>query len=163
MSHDRGCPCGLEKYEYEDCRRADCLNRPMTAERIVQDALAAMRLRKVRGGAPGNCVQCCVATILNLPLDKVPDFVNESGSDWVLALLDWLEAKGFELAVFDGYKPRLGLWMLDGRSPRGGEMNHAVVMKGSLMYHDPDSSNDFVQAARKSYWITQQDPARART
>jgi len=24
MSHDRGCFCGKEPYEYEDCRRADC-------------------------------------------------------------------------------------------------------------------------------------------
>lgn len=24
MSHDRGCSCGKEPYEYEDCRRADC-------------------------------------------------------------------------------------------------------------------------------------------
>jgi hypothetical protein len=24
MSHDRGCSCGKEPYEYEDCHRADC-------------------------------------------------------------------------------------------------------------------------------------------
>lgn len=27
MSHDRGCLCGREKYEYEDCKRKDCLNQ----------------------------------------------------------------------------------------------------------------------------------------
>lgn len=27
MSHDRGCPCGREKYEYRDCDRADCVHR----------------------------------------------------------------------------------------------------------------------------------------
>lgn len=27
MSHDRGCPCGKEKYEYDDCTRKDCYKR----------------------------------------------------------------------------------------------------------------------------------------
>ena len=31
MSHDRGCSCGLERYEYSDCRRADCIRRPANA------------------------------------------------------------------------------------------------------------------------------------
>lgn len=31
MSHDRGCPCGREKYEYDDCTRKDCDRRSTTA------------------------------------------------------------------------------------------------------------------------------------
>ena len=31
MSHDRGCFCGREKYEYQDCDREDCTNK----ERIM--------------------------------------------------------------------------------------------------------------------------------
>lgn len=27
MSHDRGCYCGLEKYEYDDCKKSDCWKR----------------------------------------------------------------------------------------------------------------------------------------
>ena len=27
MSHDRGCPCGRESYEYEDCKEASCFKR----------------------------------------------------------------------------------------------------------------------------------------
>ena len=27
MSHDRGCPCGREKYEYHLCDRNDCINK----------------------------------------------------------------------------------------------------------------------------------------
>lgn len=26
MSHDRGCHCGREKYEYDECNRAGCPN-----------------------------------------------------------------------------------------------------------------------------------------
>jgi bifunctional NMN adenylyltransferase/nudix hydrolase len=35
MSHDRGCPCGRESYEYEDCKEASCFKR--TAK--MRDAL----------------------------------------------------------------------------------------------------------------------------
>ena len=27
MSHDRGCPCGKEKYEYHLCDKIDCINK----------------------------------------------------------------------------------------------------------------------------------------
>lgn len=27
MSHDRGCPCGREKYEYDECPKYDCPHR----------------------------------------------------------------------------------------------------------------------------------------
>lgn len=30
MSHDRGCPCGRESHEYEDCDKADCPHRTDT-------------------------------------------------------------------------------------------------------------------------------------
>lgn len=34
MSHDRGCPCGKEPYEYDDCKDPSCSKR----ERSVADA-----------------------------------------------------------------------------------------------------------------------------
>lgn len=27
MSHDRGCPCGREKYEYDDCENPKCMQK----------------------------------------------------------------------------------------------------------------------------------------
>lgn len=32
MSHDRGCPCGRESYEYDDCVRERCFKRPTEKE-----------------------------------------------------------------------------------------------------------------------------------
>jgi len=29
MSHDRGCPCGKEPYEYDECRKASCTRNPL--------------------------------------------------------------------------------------------------------------------------------------
>jgi len=34
MSHDRGCPCGKEKYEYDDCTRRDCPQKRRDAPRV---------------------------------------------------------------------------------------------------------------------------------
>jgi len=33
MSHDRGCYCGREKYEYDDCTRENCSRREKPLER----------------------------------------------------------------------------------------------------------------------------------
>ena len=41
MSHDRGCPCGREKYEYEECEKSDCMRRPKTNDcNVVFDFLS---------------------------------------------------------------------------------------------------------------------------
>lgn len=35
MSHDRGCPCGKERYEYSDCTDPQCYKKPRThAEKL---------------------------------------------------------------------------------------------------------------------------------
>lgn len=33
MSHDRGCPCGREFYEYAECEDASCNRKPKQAKR----------------------------------------------------------------------------------------------------------------------------------
>lgn len=40
MSHDRGCSCGREKFEYDECTEADCLKRkhPRIAEAVDHPA-----------------------------------------------------------------------------------------------------------------------------
>jgi bifunctional NMN adenylyltransferase/nudix hydrolase len=43
MSHDRGCPCGKENYEYQDCQKPDCFKKPQhstsTKTAVTYDAL----------------------------------------------------------------------------------------------------------------------------
>jgi len=34
------------------------------------------------GRSVGNCWQACIASMLDLPLDKVPHFALESGENW---------------------------------------------------------------------------------
>ena len=46
-------------------------------------------------GVPGNCIQACVATIFDLPLDAVPNFLI-FGSQWEHAFILWLKSKDHE-------------------------------------------------------------------
>jgi bifunctional NMN adenylyltransferase/nudix hydrolase len=41
MSHDRGCPCGKENNEYQDCQKLDCFKKPQhsTKTAVTYDAL----------------------------------------------------------------------------------------------------------------------------
>ena len=95
----------------------------------------------------GNCVQACVASILELPLDEVPNFILED--DWFAALREFVAT--FGMAVVDLYfegrhwttrgrhpvVDRWGdiYWMAGGDGPRG--IKHCVVYCGSEMVHDP--------------------------
>jgi hypothetical protein len=38
----------------------------------------------------GNCLQACVASVFELPMDEVPHFLGEHGSEWFSALDRWL-------------------------------------------------------------------------
>lgn len=77
------------------------------------------------GKAPGDCVKCCVASILDLPYEAVPHFVAGewlvapratngmvAGApervDWFTALNDWLRETGWNLQA-----QRMTYWLPD--------------------------------------------------
>ena len=45
-------------------------------------------VKQTRTGSNGNCFQACVASVLELPLEAVPDFCN--GADWFLEFSKWI-------------------------------------------------------------------------
>lgn len=82
MSHDRGCHCGKEPYEYGDCRDRECdrgpvydeeYRRKMVCERIGRQYIAGTdpwkcpKLRKNR-----NPAVAAPEIRISLPLDTVP-------------------------------------------------------------------------------------------
>ena len=91
----------------------------------------------------GNCMQACVASIFNLPLDEVPDFVNEN-TDWYGAFEMWL-IKRYSLfpimmVLKDGPNATMGqslygYYLVSGKSPRG--RRHMCVAKYGRIIHDP--------------------------
>lgn len=56
------------------------------------------------GVLPGDCVKCCVASILELPYEDVPHFVNREVNDadgkpldWYSGVNHWLRERGYPL------------------------------------------------------------------
>src|SRR5688572_2938228 len=85
-------------------------------------------------GNDGNCLQAALASVFDLALEAVPDFVNEHGAAWVEKLNDWLYSRGvfyFEARYSDLLRDFLqegvgcGWHLIGGPSSRG--LDHVVV------------------------------------
>lgn len=94
-------------------------------------------------GAPnGNCFAACVASILELPLEDVPNFCARDG--WFLALRDWLKPHGLFPMAFDDVNDETfeyigdALSIVSGPAARG--HLHACVYRGAELLHDPHPS-----------------------
>ena len=93
------------------------------------------------GGIEGNCVQACLASVLELPLDAVPNFVTMD--DWCGEMEKWLlKLYGLqplflklrrEIEV-DDWRP-FGYHLMGGMGPRG--LKHSVVGYRGEIKWDP--------------------------
>lgn len=108
--------------------------------------------RPVMQSRPTNCFQACVASVLGLPIDEVPEACDGAKWDWD-AFQDWLATRGMQ-AIEVGFgnggtlypvrKPVLCI--VTGKSPRECVTGaHAVVgelvgVEGFRVLHDPHSS-----------------------
>lgn len=96
----------------------------------------------------GNCLQACVASIFELELDQVPNFVDDK--NWLYALQEFCAIFGVFPYIVDlrnrdpgiqfGYE---GKWfsIVTGKSPRGPYL-HAVVSYNGKIIHDPYPGGD---------------------
>jgi len=96
------------------------------------------------GEQRGNCLQACVASVLELPLENVPHFCLEE--NWVMALASFLSRFGLAPLIFDfdacqadDWKPT-GFHLIGGKSPRG--ILHSVVGYNGEIVHDPHPASD---------------------
>lgn len=121
-------------------------------------------------GAPGNCWQACVATILDLPLGDVPDEATfwkpgmTPGQSWrpyMNHVHRWLFERGLVLVEVRTagvcYAGPLELWqqtavIMSGPSPRNPQFQHAVVAHGSNIVHDPHPSRAGLVGDSKEWW-----------
>jgi hypothetical protein len=93
---------------------------------------------------PGNCLSACVASILDLPIESVPLFVEKSDpcdGVWSERLDAWLQQRGLRALILPAsvvFVPPLGFYILYGRSVKNHE--HAVVAKDNSIVHDPHPS-----------------------
>jgi len=123
------------------------------------------------GVKEGNCYAACVASILEIPLEDVPNFCAAEG-DWVYKMNKWLGGFGFcmydlelsERGDFDGKLEALfdGTWVIiSGKSPRG-DFPHATVGRYRIdnegeshrleYIHDPHPDGTFLEGPAK--WVS---------
>lgn len=114
----------------------------------------------------GTCLQAAIASLLEMPISKVPNFI--AAKDWFHALYEFLTKNGLEFLgtayntrtstcgeVFDNQLDRLrkypgvkGIFMATVNSAVFPECTHAVLIDKDLnIVHDPNPSNK----GRKNY------------
>lgn len=102
----------------------------------------------------------CVASILEVSLDAVPNPQGENG-EWWHEWIAFLKPYNLQLLCFpDGgeWIPR-GYSILAGKSPRG-DWNHAVVCYDGEMVHDPHPDSTGVESKVDWTVFTVLDPSK---
>lgn len=84
----------------------------------------------------GNCVAACVASILELDIETVPNFIMDERQpfSWDVWLNRWVAARGVT-AHWTRRRPR---WLSIGLGESWRGTDHAVVMRNGKTIHDPN-------------------------
>lgn len=104
-------------------------------------------LQTIVGKDKGNCFAACLASLLDMPCDEVPNFIGDDpgGGYWFDHCNRWLAERDLALVMIRGGEQGV-FWTADGvlfiasvYGPRG--LRHAVVMKMEsdlpVLVHDP--------------------------
>lgn len=92
-------------------------------------------------GPLSNCLQAAIASLLEMPLEDVPNFNEYSSVEWYQRMLDWFEGRGLGLlrvweAGLSRAFSRSGYYLTTVKSPRG-DFYHAMVSRNGEIVHDP--------------------------
>lgn len=101
-------------------------------------------------GLYGNCFQAVIASLLELPMDAVPNFLEgPTPTNWKTETNEWLSARGlvyFEVKLqapwAEAFPGVSGLYHeMSGPSPRNKDASHSVVGRDGEVYFDPHPSD----------------------
>lgn len=91
----------------------------------------------------GNCFSACVASVLEIPLEDIPNFCyspREEKDDWFDRFQKWLNHLSFCAITICNFPKdllaNLGYIIASIKSPRG-DFLHSVVIKNGLIVWDP--------------------------
>lgn len=106
----------------------------------------------------GDCYRACIASILELPLEEVPHFmqIDVDTKEYYLGhVQNWLLEKGMFMMSLPEEINEYYKWIIDEkypgyviasgvspRQPEGKTLHHAVVMKSGKIVHDPHPSRE---------------------
>jgi hypothetical protein len=121
------------------------------------------RMHDPAAGVPGNCMQAALASILELPLELVPDPTDGKLVDTPERLNAYCGRVDDLLADHNLYRFGLpeqglpGLHLASGVSPRG--VGHVVVRDGWETVHDPHPSREGLARIDRVIVLIHRDPA----
>jgi hypothetical protein len=105
-------------------------------------------MKPVKQTEDKSCLCACLASILELPLDIVPDLPEDE--TWIDELNKWLVNYGLQFITInyfsardDAFLKHFGWTILSGMSPRSNTISHAVVGWASKPHFDPHPDNTF--------------------
>lgn len=107
----------------------------------------------------GNCMSACYASLLELELHEVPNFVQidvEGGKNWWQHAIEFLWERGLCVYWITEHtdQPEEGeYYLVFGLSPRGNDLRHIVVFQNGEMVHDPHPDNTGLLSHEGSYMI----------
>lgn len=102
--------------------------------------------------ATGNCMAACVASLLELDLDNVPNFAADPRDTWWQGFQEWLVDRGWVAVVLDGDYPWPGYSAASGKSPRG-DYKHLVIHRGGKLVHDPHPAGTGLAGEPEDQWV----------
>lgn len=110
-------------------------------------------------GAGGDCVRASLASILELPIDAVPHFLEAADlpEQWEIEFLEWLEARGVTIWREQGHYVFEGFYLASGPAERG--VSHMVVYRDGALAHDPHPSRAGLIDVAWSRMLLPFDPA----
>lgn len=106
---------------------------------ITQDKFVKYAEDGVTMTERGNCFAACIASLVEVPLNYVPNIEELFECyPWFDVLCAWLEEQGFEFisSTKDECEKTDRYYMVSGKSPRG-NFNHIVIYQYGKMIHDP--------------------------
>lgn len=111
------------------------------------------KLHDPEKGVTDNCLAACVATVLEVPLDEVPEFEN-MGNEQFGELVTFASQLGRRLTYHPGKVPPMGYSIGTVTSPRFPTERHAVVCLDGKVVHDPHPSRASMNPERIWYYET---------
>lgn len=88
----------------------------------------------ISGDVDGDCFRACMATVLQIPIDTLP---NWHDNQWFLKWDKWLHERGLGITVHSSYFGVDGLWIASVKSQNYEDITHAIVMNDEDVFHDP--------------------------
>lgn len=110
----------------------------------------------------GNCLQAAIASVLELPLEEVPNFImmGPDPSYGHYNMHKWLEERGIVMhRLREGRNWSFPTYHLAiGKTVRG--TNHAVIYKEGRLAHDPHPDGTGLIEAKDLYILIPVDPSK---